>query len=265
MVLIGVAECLVGSQRHIARTGVAVLGFFRHAPGDHRVEGLGDARAHRAGLWDRVARMSSDQLAGSARTIGRGAGQAFVQHACQCVDVGAVGHLAVGKPFGRHVFPGAHRGAELGEFLVGGGAGDAEVDQVGEIIAGDQDVGRFDVAVHDPGGVRGVESRGDLGDDGHRARRGQRAKPVEHAVQVGALDEVHLHEHLPIDFAVVVDGHHMGFLQTARGARLAPHPLAKDGVPAELRGHHLDRDRPLFDGVLSLVDLAHPAPAQQPF
>src|SRR6185312_16579534 len=109
---------------------------------------------------------------GAVGPIGRGSDQALIQHAGQRIDVGAVGDLVVGKPFGGHVFPGAHRRAELGEFLVGGGAGDAEVDQVGEVVAGDQDVGGFDVAVHHAGGVGGIQGRGDLADDGYRARRG---------------------------------------------------------------------------------------------
>ncbi|COW50121.1 Uncharacterised protein [Mycobacterium tuberculosis] len=90
MVLVGVAERFVGGQGQVAGAGVAVFGLFGHAAGDHRVKGFGDARADGAGLGD---------------------GQAFVQHAGQRVDVGAVGYLVVGEPFGGHVFPGAHRGA----------------------------------------------------------------------------------------------------------------------------------------------------------
>ncbi|VAZ61942.1 hypothetical protein LAUMK7_04387 [Mycobacterium kansasii] len=264
MVLIGVAERLVGRQRQVSRTGVAVLGLFGHAARDHRVEGLGDARAQGAGLRDGIHQVSGDQHAGAVGAVGRTPGQAFVQHAGQCIDVGAVGDFVVGETLGRHVFPGAHRGAQLGELFVGGGAGDAEVDQVGEVVAGDQDVLRFDVAVHHAGGVRGVEGGGDLGDDGHRSRRGQRAEALKDVVQVGALDEAHLQVHLPVDFAVVVDGYHVGFLQPAGDARFTLHPLPKHRVLTECFRHQLDRDRPLFDRVFGLVDFAHPAAAQQP-
>ncbi|CKU03798.1 Uncharacterised protein [Mycobacterium tuberculosis] len=119
--------------------------------------------------------------------------------------------------------------------------------------------------MHHPVGVCGIERRGDLGDDGHRARWGQRAEAFEHAVKVGALHQAHLQKHLAVDFAVVVDGHHVRFLQPAGDAGFAFHPLAKHRVLAEFRGHQLDGDGPLLDGVLGLVDLAHPAPAQQPF
>ena len=45
----------------------------------------------------------------------------------------------------------------LSEAFVGGRAGDAEIDQVGEVVAGDENVLRFDVAVHHPRGVRGIQ------------------------------------------------------------------------------------------------------------
>src|ERR1700709_2421919 len=79
----------------------------------------------------------------------------------------------------------------------------------------------------------------------------------------GAFDETHLQIHLPVDFAVVVDRHDVRFLQSAGDAGLTLHPLAKYGVLAEFGGHQLDGNGPLFDGVLGLVDLAHP-PAAQP-
>lgn len=88
---------------------------------------------------------------------------------------------------------------------------------------------------------------------------------VADSVKVGALHQAHLQKHLAVDFAVVVDGHHVRFLQPAGDAGFAFHPLAKHRVLAEFRGHQLDGDGPLLDGVLGLVDLAHPAPAQQPF
>ena len=182
VVLVGVAECVVGGQGQVAGAGVAVRGLFGHAAGDHRVEALGNARTQHRRLRNRIHQVRGDQDTGTVCPVGRGSGEAFVEHAGQGVDVGAVGDFVVGKPFRRHVFPGAHRGAQLGELFVGGGAGDAEVDQIGEVVAGDENVLRFDVAVHHPGGMRGIERRGDLGDDGHRARRGQRAKAFEHAV-----------------------------------------------------------------------------------
>ncbi len=264
MILIGVTQRFVGGQRQISRAGVTVPGLFGHAARDHRVEGLGDAGANGAGLRDGIHHVRGDQHAGAVGAIGRAPGQALVQHARQSIDVGAVGDFVVGKPFRRHVFPGSHRGAQLGQLLVGGGAGDAEVDQVGKILAGNQDVLRFHIAMHHARGVGRVQRGGNLGDDRYRAWRGQGAEALEDAVQVGALDQAHLQEHLPVDFAVVVDRHHVGFLQPAGDAGFALHALPKHRIAAEGFRHQLDRDGPLFDGVLGLVDFAHPATAQQP-
>ena len=48
------------------------------------------------------------------------------------------------------------------------GFGDAEVDQVGEVGRGDDDVVRLDVAMHQPLGMCRIERGADLTDDGHR-------------------------------------------------------------------------------------------------
>jgi hypothetical protein len=77
-----------------------------------------------------------------------GPGEAFVKHTRQRVDVGAVGDLVVGETFRRHIGVGADGRAEFGELFVGGRVGDAEVDEIGEVVAGEDDVLRFDVAVH---------------------------------------------------------------------------------------------------------------------
>jgi hypothetical protein len=60
----------------------------------------------------------------------------------------------------------------LGQHSALQAAGDPEIDQVGELagsggvgLSGDQDVGRFDVTVHQPTGVGGVESGAHLDDD----------------------------------------------------------------------------------------------------
>ena len=59
---------------------------------------------------------------------------------------------------GRGEVGGAEPLAGLGQLLLGAQQpGEAEVAEVGVVVAGDQDVGGLDVAVHEPGGVRGVE------------------------------------------------------------------------------------------------------------
>jgi hypothetical protein len=53
----------------------------------------------------------------------------------------------------------------LGEAGLAGLLGDAEVEEVGEFVAGDDDVLWLDVAVDQPFGVGGVDRGGYLADD----------------------------------------------------------------------------------------------------
>jgi len=79
--------------------------------------------------------------------------------------------------FGRHISDGADGNAAKGEFGDGEGGGigkiraggrerfkfgEAEVEQFGVALLGDENVGGFDIAMDDTTGVRGFESRGNL-------------------------------------------------------------------------------------------------------
>ena len=63
---------------------------------------------------------------------------------------------------GRDVGRRAEHLAGLGDLLFPGEAGDAEVADPEPVAVVEQQVGRLDVAVHDPGGVRGIECGGGL-------------------------------------------------------------------------------------------------------
>ena len=78
------------------------------------------------------------------------AGQALVQDARQGVRVAARVVLPAAYPFRRHVGPGPDHVAGTRERTFPGRAGDPEVDEVGEVVFGDQNVGRLDVAVYQP-------------------------------------------------------------------------------------------------------------------
>ena len=51
---------------------------------------------------------------------------------------------------------------------------------------------------------------------------------------IGALDEAHVDKQLAIDFAVVVDGHHMRFLQPPGGVSLGAVIRSRNAVGADL-------------------------------
>ena len=96
-------------------------------------------------------------------------GQALEKHTGQGVDVAGRADLGGVEQLRGHVGDRSHGRPGLGEVGVLGGMRDAEIDEIREVVRPDQDVLRFDVAVHEPLGVCGVERRGHLFDDRHRA------------------------------------------------------------------------------------------------
>jgi hypothetical protein len=112
-------------------------------------------------------RLSRDQLVGNA---------------AQCVEIDAVVERGIcGGLFGRHVLRSANHDSKVGHRRRNGRLmrsqqrlGDAEI-RNGRRVAGEQDVVRFDVPVHDPFGVgefqrtRDVSENADRDGDRHRA------------------------------------------------------------------------------------------------
>lgn len=71
------------------------------------------------------------------------------------------------------------------------GLGDAKVHQVCEIVWRDDDVVRFDIAMDQPVGRRGVQRRRNLPDDVGSPPRLQRAR-LEHLVQRVTVHQSHV-------------------------------------------------------------------------
>ncbi len=115
----------------------------------HLVEGDRNARPRDAGPRDRLVEVRAHH-ADLVTLVRRISGQALVEHARQRIDVGPIGDFALGEPLRGHVLEGAHRGADLRQLFVGGGAGDPEVDEIGEVVPADQNVLRFHVAMQSP-------------------------------------------------------------------------------------------------------------------
>ena len=155
--------------------------------------------------------VAADLLFEAVAGKGLAAGQTLVEHAGQRVDVGTRVRLCGGDAFGRHVGPGADHARFLRQRGLTGGAGDAEVDQVREVVLGDQDVGRLDVAVHQADLMCRMQRRSDLVDDADGTRRVQPAVSDDR-VQVLALDQPHRDEESPVDLTEVVDRHYVGFV-----------------------------------------------------
>src|SRR5690606_11348164 len=123
----------------------------------------------------------------------RADGQQLVEQAAGGVEVGAGVDLFAFGLFGGEVLGGADHGRRLGHRHAGvaHGAGDAEVHDLDLAVAGQHDVGRLDVAVHDARAVRVLQGLEDP--DGHLQcpLRQQLATTVEKLTQRGAVDVLH--------------------------------------------------------------------------
>ena len=113
--------------------------------------------------------MIGDDVLKAIAGIRGGSGQGFVQDASQRINVGRRRGRLAREPFGGHIREGADRATGGREPGVTVRLGDAEIDQIGEVGRGNDDVLGFDIAMDQPLGVRGLERRGDLAVDRDRA------------------------------------------------------------------------------------------------
>ncbi len=245
--------------------GVRGLG---QCPGHHPVDGgrevralLGQRRRWRGHLGPHHRQV----LVPAER---RGAREHFEGRAGQRVTVGPAVHRAPLHLLGGQVVERAQHLAGQREAGRGvHGLADAEVGQV-HMVAGavlgcpaEQHVGRLDVPVHQPAGVRGVQRRRHLGDDAEGPRRGQRPGPVQQAVHVLAGDVAHGDEQHAAGLAGVEDGDDVRVIHRRGGAGLPDEPLPERLVPGELGGQHLECHPAVEPGVARPVDHGHPAAA----
>ena len=129
------------------------------------------------------------------------------------------------------------------------------------MLARQQHVGGLDVAVHEPGGVRGVQAGGHLGDDARGAPGGERALVLEAAVQVGPVDVAHDQVQAAVVLARGVHGHEVGMVDRRGQARLEREARAQARVARPVGGDHLDGDGAAQVELRRAVDDAHPAAA----
>ena len=136
--------------------------------------------------------------------------------------------------------------------------GQAEVEQLRLTPLGHEDVGRLDVAVHDPARMRRLEGVGDLGPQLEQRLERQRPRRQPFA-QRFPFEQLHRDEGPPLVLVDVEDRADVGVLQRGRRPRLALKPFERLRVPDELFGQKLQRDAAAELDVLGLVDDAHAA------
>lgn len=198
-------------------------------------------------------------------TTGGGEGQ----HGPEREHVGGRGERPAADLLGGHVTGGADDlplGGErprrpAGRVMVGGLA-DAEVDDPGPVL-GQQDVGRFEVAVQQPRRVDRDQRLAEPGAERAQKRLGHRPVPFDRLLQAEPVD---VRGRQPRDGPVRVGLDHGAGERAADplgGRDLGPEPGPEPRVPGELRPHHLDRHRPSGRG-RAQVHPSHAALAQPP-
>jgi hypothetical protein len=141
-----------------------------------------------------------------------------------------------------------------------GGARDSEVGDLQLAVLVQQQVRRLHVAVHDAGGVRGVERRRGLREPGERAAGRLRALRGEPVGERAAGEELHHDVRPALVLADVEDrGRARRVRQPCGGERLVREAAADPGVVRVRIGEHLHRDHTLEHRVLGAVDHAHAA------
>jgi hypothetical protein len=107
---------------------------------------------------------------------------------------------------------------------------------------GQQDVGRLDVAVDQPAGVRGVQRAGHLGHDRQGAGQVQAALPPQQGGQVEPFHVPHGDVELPVDLAGIVDRDHVGVVDAGGDHRLAQEAAAEALVGRQVGAEDLEGD-----------------------
>ncbi|EFE83243.1 predicted protein [Streptomyces albidoflavus] len=132
-----------------------------------------------------LAEQHEDRLDRVGAVVRGVAGGGEDQGGAEREDVAGAGDAAgVLGLLGRHVGGGADGDVGHGQPGVGDAGGDAEVDDARAVLD-DQDVGRLEVAVDEPGAVDRLEGLGDAGGEPAHGGRGQRPALVHYFLQRG--------------------------------------------------------------------------------
>ncbi len=192
---------------------------------------------------------------------GRPIGQELVEDRSCRELVRALVHAAP-RLLGRHVAEGAHDQAGSREPGVGGGdAGDAEVEDLHLPVAQDEDVPRLDVAVDDPVLMGVVEPVADLDHQGQLVLERDLAALADEELELLAVEELHDDEEATLVLAQVVDDDDVRVVEAGAGLGFPVESGLQLVGDLRFARDHLERDEPIEDRVVGLVDGAHPAAA----
>lgn len=192
------------------------------------------------------------------------AGETFVEHARQRVDVGApVGRKAL-DVLGRYVLDGAEDIARPAGGRFGrGGPHQPEIGEVEMVLSffqgPNQQVLGFDIAVNHTVFVRVVKRGGRLTDRAEGAVCFDRPTLFQHSSEIDALDQTHHDEELAIGLAEVEYGNDVSVIELRPHFGFQDEALPEPAIGRDLGEHQLERDDPAGLAVVRSVDDAHPS------
>ena len=170
------------------------------------------------------------------------------------VPAGLFGGNVIDRP---HNYPGGGQSLTLAH-----PAGQPEVDQ--QCAAGDaveEDIGRLDIAMDQPGVVSSLQAGQALLNQPDSVPDGQSFLPLQPSGQRFPVDELHGEEMTPAVLSNEVDRDHVG-VRDLRGRGCFGMETADEIlVPSQLRGEHFDGHRAVERVVVAPVHIAHAAAA----
>ncbi|GCE45120.1 D-amino acid dehydrogenase small subunit [Rhodococcus wratislaviensis] len=162
-------------RAQFAGGGRAICGVTGHRRLDRDADGVGDALAPEIGHWLRAdAQKLCEDLFAPATGVGGAARERGEQCGTESVDVGDGRRAGAAEQFRRGIGRGPGHQPVPGGLVTSGDAGDTEVGQLWFAVLGQQNVGRFDIAMQYSPAVRGFEGAGEFDPDGEYLGRSQR-------------------------------------------------------------------------------------------
>ena len=247
----------------LRRAAVAVGRARRHGFRDYGIHGLGHPSAHRVNRPRGLCQRPRDDRLRRRPGVGRLPRQHLVQHAPQRVHVGAgVELVCAARLLRAHVGRGPDRDPGARQLLLAPAErpGNAEVRDQG-VALGEQDILRFDVAMHHAAAMGVIQGFRRLARDAERVLDRQLLFAVEAVAQTLALHERHREPQLPSGFAGVEDGEDVGVLEPGGQHDLAVEPLLAEGR-REFGVEHLQGDTAVVLQIAGEVDRRHPPAAE---
>jgi hypothetical protein len=193
---------------------------------------------------------------------GRRSGQALIGDDSQRVQVAGRCHLFSGHLLRCVVTRRAHHFPAGRDCRRADRVGDAEVRDLHHAAGSEQQVGRLDIAVDQPRGMRDLQPGRGLRDDVH-APRGAEGAAGQDVLEGGSVHQFHhqIRWLLISGLAVVVDPRDVGMRQGPGMPCLGLEPGQGVGLPGITGMQQLDRDRPGQDSVHRAPHLAVAATA----